>query len=288
MHNIAITTECTADLPAEILEEFGIDVIYYDMETDKGLFRDTIEVSPDDVIEYMSDGSKKLQGVVPNANDYRAFFERNLKKADEIIHICVSKDIAKAYDSATLALTKLGMDAGKVHIVDSKSLSSGQGFVTLKAAMLRDEGRTVTGITQGIEELIPRINTSFMVKSADYLYYNGKVSKTVMNICRTFRVHPVLTVKDGKLIAKSVFIGNYDRVYRSYIKFVLKRAKNIDKGTAFLTHSGCPHEMIEKIRLMTEEKVGFENLMVNRASATISCNCGPLSFGIIFLEGGTL
>ena len=41
MHNIAITTECTADLPAEILEKFGIDVIYYDMETDKGLFRDT-------------------------------------------------------------------------------------------------------------------------------------------------------------------------------------------------------------------------------------------------------
>nr|MCR5387932.1 DegV family EDD domain-containing protein [Lachnospiraceae bacterium] len=174
MYNISITTECTADLPVDILEKFDIDIIYYDIETEAGLFRDTKEVSANNVMEYMAEDYKKVHSVVPSANDYKSFFERNLKKADEVIHICVSRDVSSAFENAKLGLAKLGMDAKKIHMVDSRSFSSGQGFVAIKAAMLRDEGRSVSDIIAGVNEIIPRINTSFMTINADYLYYNGK------------------------------------------------------------------------------------------------------------------
>ena len=45
MYSIAISTECVADLPKKMFEQYGVEIIYYDIETDSGVFRDTEEIS---------------------------------------------------------------------------------------------------------------------------------------------------------------------------------------------------------------------------------------------------
>lgn len=282
MNSIAITTECTADLPRKLLEQNNIDVIYMDIETDSGVFRDTSEIDSQNITEYMAGGRRKAQSVIPSATDYGSFFRSHLEEYDEVIHICIGSSVSGAMGNARLGREKLGNESYKVHLIDSKHLSSGIGLLVLEAARMRDEGLGSKEIVKRVTDKIPDICTSFLSYSADYLYYNKKVSESVMKICRLFRLHPVLGIRDGKLGLKKVYCGKYERAAAKYIASTLKEAERIKKDRAFLTYVGCGHELLELVNKKMTQYVRFDEVFEKAASATIAANCGPLTFGIIF------
>lgn len=284
MHSILITTECVADLPEEILEKYDIDIIYFEVETDSGLFLDTLEIDARNIVEYMEDGKRKAASVVPTPNDYKNFFNKRLEKYDEIIHICISEGISVAYNNAVAAKSKMGIDGRKVSIINSKSLSSSQGLLAIKAAKLRDDGYKRDEIVDILEDYVSHVSTTFLAYNADYLYYNNKVDKLIMNICNVLHLHPLLYMdEEGKLKLKKVYIGEYDRALKSYINSTIRNNKDdIDENIVFIAYVGCTEEKLKKIKGVIEKKIKFEEVYTIQASATVSCNCGPNTFGIFF------
>lgn len=284
MHEIMITTECVADLPKELLLNKNVEMIYFDVETERGLFRDTDEVGAQNLIEYMANGKKKAQSVVPSANEYKNFFAKNLEECDEIVHICIGGEISVALEHAKLGRAKLGMDGHRVHLVDSCHLSTGLGILVLEALKYRQQGLSSTQIVRQLEAAIPHICTTFLANNADYLYYNGKVGKMSMNICKYLHLHPVLGMKNGYLTFKRVYIGDYKKVLGRYVADLFKEHKNIRTDTVFLTYVGCGHEILSQVQREIYKHVTFQTLWEQQASATISCNCGPLTVGVLFME----
>ncbi len=285
MHNIIITTECVADLPRDILEKCAIEIIYYDVATEEGVFKDTAEIDARNLMEYINDGKRKAQSIVPRAVDYKNFFVKCLDKYDEIVHICISSGISDAYKNAVLARSMMGIDGRRVRIVDSKHLSSGQGILAIEASKLRDDGAKGSEIVEKIEAMIPRISTSFIAYNADYLYYNGKVDKTIKTMCNALRLHPVLYMnEDGRLTIKRIYIGDYSKASKKYIKDLLKGYKKIDDEIGFVTYAGCSHDKITRIESELERYVKFREVHEVQASATVSCNCGPNTFGVLFKQ----
>lgn len=286
MNDILITAECVADIPNEICKDYGIDIIYYDIKTESGIFRDTEEIDSQNVMEYMSDGKKMAYSIIPTTKDYENFFSKRVTKNREVIHICISSGISEAYKNAVCAKENLGEEGKRIHIVDSKSLSSGQGLLVMEAIKYRKDGMSCTEIVKRIEEVVPNISTSFLSNNADYLYYNGKVKKSVKEICKLFHIHPILEIRKGKLTVKRVILGNYNRAIGRYLKSTLRNENQIDSSVGFITYAGCDEDILEKVRKKVNEKIIFEQLYEQQASATISSNCGPKTFGVLFIRKG--
>lgn len=284
MSTIAITTECVCDLPFSMLNEMRIESIYFNIQTDKGLFQDTTEISERNILEYMAGGEKKAHSYEPAVEDYVQMFRRNLEKYQEVLHICISAQISSAYAHAVMAKESMKEEGAKIHIFDSKHLSSGMGILVYKAAMLRDEGKNIFQIKEALADLQKRISTTFVTRNADYLYYNGKVKKSVRNLCHRFSIHPILYMKNGKLCLKSVVIGNYDKACLRYVNGQLRQNKDIDTELAFVTHAGCSQARLSNIKDQIKKYIEFEQLYLKTASATVSCNCGPDCFGVLFLR----
>lgn len=51
----------------------------------------------------------------------------------------------------------------------------------------------------------------------------------------------------------------------------------------FLTHAGLAYEELQEIEKMIGEIITFEKVIYQKASPAISINCGPGSFGLLFL-----
>ena len=286
MGKTVITTECVVDVPSKLLAKHNVGVIYFNIVTDKGRFQDTTEISETNILEYMASGEKKAMSVEPSAEEYRDFFAQRLGDDNEIIHICISQVISKAVKISTKGKEMLGKDASRVHIVDSKSLSSAMGLLVMKAVEYRDEGLSCSDILKRIDETIPRVSTSFITKNVDYLFYNGRASGKVMRFCKAFSLHPVLEMKNGVLKLRSVYIGNYEKACNKYVKSILKKRKTIDKSQVFITYAGCPHERLERIKKQVETLVNFDEVYLQTTSATVTCNCGPGTLGVLFLREG--
>ena len=182
------------------------------------------------------------------------------------------------------ALKLMGEDGRRVHIVDSLHLSTGMGHLVVNAVEMRNNGKSTQEILEQSESMKKRISTSFIADNADYLYRNGRVSKGVKNICSVLMLHPVLFLKDGKISLKTLKIGNYGKAVKRYVRGELRHNGKINKHRLFITHAGCMVRMISEIKEEVNKLCVFDEVIVTKASATISGNCGAGTIGVLFVN----
>ena len=283
---IGISTDCICDLPEDYLLANGVDVMHFYIHTATGRFRDGDEITSDNILEYLESGEVIVRSNVPDAPEYKKFFDRNLKKYDVLIHITTSDKVGRSYPNATTALKTLMLpkDAQRVTLVNSMSLSTGLGHMVLRAVALRDEGKSVPEIVEECERMRDKIASSFIVPNADYLYRMGYVGRGVQILSRLFHIHPVIAIKNGKLGVKSFQLGNYDKAILRYVRSEFQQSETIDRRQLFITHAGSPARIIGQIKDMADALCPFENVTVTKASAAISSNCGPETVGVLFVH----
>lgn len=284
MKNIGITTDCVCDLPDDYLKTHDINVIYFYIITETGRFRDGFEITSGNVLEYLENGGTKAETNAPAPEEYRDFFLKQLKTYDEVIHISISEKLSLSYHNANEALKLMGESGGKVRIIDSEHLSTGIGHMVVRAVEMRNSGCSSDEIVAESERLKPLISTSFITMNADYLYRNGRVSKNVRRLCDSFALHPVLGMKRGRIVLKGIMVGNYENSVMRYINGELRNNAKINKHRLFITHAGCTVKLINAAKSRAEKLCRFDEILVTRASATISCNCGMGTVGFLFLR----
>lgn len=284
MKKIGITTDCVCDLPEEYFLLNDVGVVYFYITTSTGRFRDGYEITSENLIEYLENGGEKAETNAPEPSEYKAFFEEQLKKYDEIIHISISDKVSLSYHNAIEAAKAMNDEGKRIHVVDSEHLSTGIGHIVVNAVDMRDAGSTAQEIIEECERLKKRVSTSFISRNADYLYRNGRVSKIVRDICNAFSVHPILTMKNGKMILKGVKIGNYNNSVKRYIRQELRHNKGIDKRRIFITHTVCTVKKLSEAKAEVNSICNFEEIIITKASATISSNCGEGTLGVLFIN----
>lgn len=284
-NKICITTDCVCDLSDSILKRNNVDLVYFYIKTDTGVFRDVSEITAQNVFEYISNGGGKTTTTAPPPEEYVEFFKKKLRDYDEVIHINISSGVSLAYANAMVAFERLNEDeAARVHIVDSLHLSTGIAHLVLRAAEMVRANRNSEEILAELDVLKTKVSSSFMADNADYLYINGKVGKNVQFICSKFNIHPVLMMKDGKLVLKTVQIGKYEKSAIRYVRNELKKYDEIKRDLIFVTHAGCKLSDIRLVKREISRIAKFDAVEVTKASATVSGNSGPRTFGLLFVK----
>lgn len=284
MKTIGVTSEGVCDLTSGILKNSEVSIINFYIETDSGVFRDVEEISTINLISYIAEGGKKTITSEPSVEDYKEFFRKKLLEYEKIIHVSISPLVSKGHINASAAVKEMGLAGERVYVVDSKHLSSGIGMVVLEAVKLRDEGKSADEIVKCLEIMRERVNTSFITMDSNYLYRNGRVSERVETFCEKYSAHPILYLNKGWMKLKRLSFGNYEKACEKYIKSELRKADRIDTGRLFITHAGCSLKTIAWVKEQVKKYVDFEEVIVTDATATISSNCGPGCFGLIFLS----
>lgn len=280
---VGIIAECVCDLPPDIIEEYDISMVYFLVETDSGVFADTYEITAENILGYMEAGGEKSKSSAPSVDVYIEAFGKKLKKYDEVVLPTIASSVSDSYANAVKAAEKMGEEGKRIHIFDTGHLSTGLGHMVICAAQLAKAGENAEKITSALADMQSRVSTGFIAMNVNYLYRNGLVNKTVMKLCGAFNAHPVLVMKKGVLTAEYILFGNYERSYARYIKRRLKGG-GIDKTRAFITYAGVPLKTIEEIKKQAATLGGFEEIIVTKASATVSSNCGPGTVGILFVR----
>lgn len=283
---VGVIAECVCDLHRSIIEKYNIDIVYFLVKTDSGVFTDTDEITSENIIGYMEAGGKMSKSSAPSAEVYVQAFRKKLRNYEEVFLPTISSSISNSYANAVEAVKEMGDEGKHVHIFDTGHLSTGLGHMVIRAAELAKAGESAEKITDALSDLRDRVSTSFITMNVDYLYRNGLVSQTVKQLCGAFNAHPVLAMKNGVLTAEAIKFGNYRKACLRYIRHKLRNSGAIDKTRLFITHSGLSSKIIDEIKSEINKLCSFEEIIVTKASATVSSNCGPGSVGVLFIRKG--
>ena len=278
--SVVITTESVADLPFEILNKYGVEVLPHKVVTGEGIFKDGKEIETQGVLKYMEDLNHKVKPMGPTVKEAEDFFAKQLANANNVVHISISSKVENSgYGSA--------MEAAKsfdnVFVFDSSHLSSGQGLMVIEACRLAEEGKSAEEIIKKLETLKNKIHTSFIVDNLDFLARAGQVSNGTANVVKSLMGRPVLRLKKGKMGLGMTYFGTRENAWRSYINSILSSG-NIDRRVLFVTYVGVSRSETEWIKAQIEKKMKFDEIYIVQASPAIAVNSGHGTFGLLYRE----
>lgn len=277
---IAITADCICDLPRDLLERFHIRLMYCYVHTGEGRFCDLFEISSDSLLSYLQTEGNHAHSSTAAPSEYEYFFAEILDEAEHIIHITAALDLSGAYPSATQAARTFD----NVTVLDSGHISSGYGLMVLYAAMLTEKGKNVSEICEALDEYREKVFTNFLVPNTAILYQNGKISTAIHRLCDILNLHPVLSISKNRLKLWWIESGSMQRAARQYVKKLFRHSRQIDTRILFVTYAGCSVKQIDEIVEMVEQYIKFDKVILQKASATVSCNCGIGTFGLMFVK----
>lgn len=277
---IAVTADCICDLPKDLLEKYQIRLMHCYVHTKEGRFCDLFEVSSDSLLHYLQTEGNYAYSSTAAPSEYEYFFADILETAEHVIHITASTDLSGAYPNALQASRSFD----NVTVIDSTQISSGHGLMVLYAADMAADGRSVKEICETLEKCKSRVCSNFLVPNTEALYHNGKVNAVVHKLCAGLNLHPVLRMSQNELKLWKIEAGSMKNAGRRYVKKILARSKQIDTSILFLTYAGCTARQLEEILEEAERHVHFERVITQKASATVSGNCGVGVFGLMFVR----
>lgn len=276
---VRITSDSTCDL-GELVKERNIGVLPLQVNLDTEAYYDGVDITPQNIFDFVARTKMLPKTSAPSIGDYEEFFEEQLKGVDEVVHFNISLKCSGSHNAALQAAETF---KGKVRVIDSKALSSGQGLLVLKAADMRDEGKTGAEIEEAVLQIRERINTSFVPDQLDYLHKGGRCSSMKMLVANALKIHPKIVMKDGQLVQGGKYRGHMERCISQYIDELKNEYPRYEKTRCFVTHSSADPALVELAKKKVKASFDFNEIIETVAGSIITSHCGQGTLGVLFV-----
>lgn len=279
MSKIMITCDSTADLTKELYAKYEATVVPMGVNLGDDFRRDGLNITISDIFDYVAASGQLPKTSAVSVGEYDDIFRPLVEQGYEIVHVSLSSSLSSSHQNARLAAEELG----NVYVVDSKSLSTGIGHLVLLGRELAASGMTAAEVAAALEELREKLDVSFVLQTLEYLHKGGRCSGVAAFGANLMKLRPEIEVVNGKMQVGRKYRGNMEKTVLAYIRGRLEDREDIRLDRIFITHSGCPQEIVEKAEALVRELHPFREVIVTTAGSTITSHCGPNCLGVLFL-----
>lgn len=195
---IAIITDTDSSLPESVARQYGIRQVPISIHFGAETFDTGVDIDDEKLFARVDS-----EGVLPTTSApspgkfVEAYQEAFDAGAEEIVCFTVSGAVSATYNAALNAAEQF--EKGRVSVVDTKSLSMGQGFMVLAAAEAAQEGASSEQIIAIAESVRERTYLYAALPTLKYLAMSGRVGQLTAGMASLLNIKPILTIKDGKL-----------------------------------------------------------------------------------------
>ncbi len=281
---VKIIADSTCDLSDELIAKYGITIVPLYIVLGEKEYRDKVEITPADIYKWSDENKTTPKTAALSIDDAMKAIKPVLDQGDEIVIFSISKQMSSTNNVFRLAAEELETE-DKISIIDSENLSTGIGLLIIEAATMAQEGKSKEEITAVIEELKPRVRSSFVVDTLEYLHRGGRCSGLAALAGGMLKLHPKIVVKDGAMGPDKKYRGKMDAVILKYAKEMEADLLSAKKERVFITHSGCEEEIVKSVKTYLEGLGVFDEILITVAGGVVSSHCGPGTLGVLFIEG---
>ena len=198
MPKIAIITDTDSSLPKAVAEKYGILQVPITVNFGEQILRTGIDIDDATLFARVDRDGVLPTTAAPAPGDFSIAYQQAFDSgADSVLCFCVSSEISATYAAAITAQET--MPKRDVHVVDTRNLTMGQGFMVMAAAEAAQKGITIPEIIAIVEQVRKRSHMYAVLPTLKYLAMSGRVGSLAAGFADVISIKPILTVRDGKL-----------------------------------------------------------------------------------------
>ena len=276
-----IITDSACDLPEDLINQYEIEVFPFSIILNDTTYLDGVSISTQQLYQAMKNGHHpKTSQVSPML--MRESFLNHARKGESCIYVALSGSVSGTYQTSLLmaAEVKEKYPTFDIEIIDSNGGSLGSGIVVLKAAQMAQAGKDKAEIVQYVRNQSSHMEHIFTVDNLETLYRGGRLSRTGLLMGNILNIKPLLHVENGR-IALLQLARSKKRAIDKLLEIMEARCAKVKSQIIGITHAD-DLETALWLKTLIEERLGFQNYIINLIGSVIGSHIGIGGVGIFF------
>lgn len=269
MPNVRIVTDSVADLPPEVVEEFGITLVPIVLRFGTDVYRDGLDLSPDEFYERLRVSKALPATSVPPPVAFADVYDKLAEETNEIVAIILTSKLSATYEVALQAV-RLMKKRCRVEVLDSQWAVMAQGFIVIAAAEAARAGASLDEVLDAARRTVRRVDICAAFDTLEYLERGGRIGKAQAFLGSLLKVNPIIGLKDGEVYpigrersrAKAI-----DRLYG----FATSFGKVEGLAVEYATDSDEANKLVQRLR----SEYPQVPIHLSRTSPVIGTHTGP-------------
>src|SRR5213082_1404631 len=277
MGGIKIVTDSASDLAPDLAERHDITVVPLTIRFGDEEFLDRRDLTPDEFWSRCATSPVLPETSAPSPGVFQDAFEKASGAGyDGAVCICLSAALSATLQAATAAAQSVADDF-PVRVIDSRSITMGQGLMALAAARLSAEGKGIDDVAGLTHELITRTRVFGALDTLDYLKKGGRIGGASAFLGSLLSIKPIIEVRDGVVEAES-----RQRTRTRSLRYLVDKVRQ--QGTIEqLSVLSAAAPDVEDLLTMLAEVYPREDTILADVGPIIGAHSGPGTVGVTFL-----
>jgi DegV family protein with EDD domain len=199
--NIRIVTDSACDLPTEVAEEWGIEIVPLSIRFGEDEFIDREELSVAEFWNRCVNMSTLPETAAPAPGQFETVYRRLAGDgATGILVVSLSAALSATIQSAELAARSIADDDAidlDIRVVDSRTLSMGIGTIAIACARAAADGATIDEVEALATDLSDRTRVFAALDTLDNLKKGGRIGGAKAFLATALSIKPIIDVTGG-------------------------------------------------------------------------------------------
>jgi DegV family protein with EDD domain len=197
MPGVRVVTDSACDLSDELLGELGIGLVPLRIRFGGEELVDRIELSTKEFWSRCDSFAGLPETSAPSPGQFQAAFEAMAAEgADGVVCVNLSSKMSATIEAARQAARALEGSL-EVRVVDSLSVTLGEGLVALEAAQRASRGASLGEVTEAAERVVGQLKVYGAIDTLENLKRGGRIGGARALLGSMLSIKPVIQVVDG-------------------------------------------------------------------------------------------
>lgn len=288
--SICFVTDSAADIPAELVEELGIQVLPFHIAMEGKDLRDGADFTPQEFYHALLSAPK-----IPTHSQHTAFvFQECYEKAwrdgySDLIYTAINSKGSTTHANAVQAIELFyedfpeARDALRIRVIDGGDYTMTYGWAVVLGARMAREGKNAEEVAAAIQDWVDHSQVVFGLYDLKFAKKSGRVSAAAAFVGDALGLKPIMTFQDGesKILTKV-------RGEKNVIPAILDQIKPaIDPDAPYLCLGGALEAENKLVCAASKEAFGKAPELFYYIGGVIAINAGPNLVGVVFRKKGS-
>lgn len=278
---IATSTSCLdyVDFAHEDLRMLRMKIIMGDDQ-----YNDFVDLTADDFYSRLLADTKLVPtSSMPSPGElYEVLDELVEHGYKEVIVMPISSGLSSSFDVLKMAAIQYDKDI-EVHVVDSRNAAISEGWLTLEALRLMDEGKSTKEVIEYLEFMRTNRKQYFMVDNLRLFVANGRLSGASGFVGSMLKIKPILEVNDEGNIVPFKKIRSQKRALKEMVELIIEDCKKLDNF--IITYDTSNNlEGLQYVQGKMEEAFPGYKYYAAPITPVIGCHTGVGTVGIAYFD----
>ena len=269
---IGFVTDSTSDIPTNLEEQYGIEIVPALVNINGKSYADGLEISREEFYTRLPGLTRLPTTSTPSVGSFQERYEKLFKAGVEsIISIHPPNALSGIFNAARLAAQEFGQ---RIQVLDSGQTSLGLGYQVILAAEAAAHGAVQDEVLALLVSVRKRVRVTALLDTLEYVRRSGRVSWAVARIGGALRLHPLIELRFGvvrRLGQARTRLQGIERMVE-----MLNSWGSLERLAVLHTNAeSAARQLLEDVK----SKVAVPPLLVNVTTA-IGTHVGPNGVGL--------